>query len=135
MHIAITTEEENVGLVKLLLAAGADVNRAGPLGGQRPLHLAVNVGNIRAAKLLLSHDADVNARTEFGESPLHVAARQGNVQMAELLMAEGAKVNAKNVDGLSPLDYAISSGQAGKKVTDVLRQHGGKAYAQWPDVR
>ena len=42
--------------------------------GNTPLHWAAFKGSVRAMKVLLSFDVDVNARAQSGWSPLHDAA-------------------------------------------------------------
>jgi ankyrin repeat protein len=94
-------------LVRLLLAAGADVNRREPDTGRSPLHAAVAAGSGRDApevvRVLLDAGADVNATTVDGASALDIsrvaAARTRRADagqatahdaLAELLVARGA---------------------------------------------
>ncbi|MGY1705018.1 ankyrin repeat domain-containing protein [Geodermatophilus sp. SYSU D00697] len=94
-------------LVRLLLAAGADVNRREPDTGRAPLHVAVASGTDGDApdvvRVLLDAGADVNATTTDGASALDIsrvaaartrrdAAGQAGVHdaLADLLVARGA---------------------------------------------
>ncbi|MGR6965747.1 ankyrin repeat domain-containing protein [Geodermatophilus sp. URMC 61] len=94
-------------LVRLLLAAGADVNRREPDTGRAPLHTAVVAGPGRDApevvRVLLDAGADVNATTVDGASALDItrvaAARTrrddagqatAHDTLADLLVARGA---------------------------------------------
>jgi ankyrin repeat protein len=94
-------------LVRLLLEAGADVNRRDPQNGRTPLHAAVGSGphesRIEIIALLLDAGADVNATTNDGASALDMArvaaARHrrnedgqaaGLDQLAEFLVEHGA---------------------------------------------
>jgi ankyrin repeat protein len=94
-------------LVRLLLQAGADVNRRDPATGRTSLHAAVAAGPDGDApeivRVLLAAGADVNATTHDGASALdmsHLAAARhrrndagratGNDALAELLVAHGA---------------------------------------------
>jgi ankyrin repeat protein len=94
-------------LVRLLLEAGADVNRRDPQTGRTPLHAAIGSGpdgaRMEIITLLLAAGADVNATTNDGASGLDMArvaaARHrrnddgqaaGLDQLAEFLVAHGA---------------------------------------------
>jgi ankyrin repeat protein len=94
-------------LVRLLLAAGADVNRREPDTGRSPLHAAVAAGSAHDApevvRELLDAGADVNATTADGASALDISrvaaarkrrddAGQATVHdtLADLLVARGA---------------------------------------------
>jgi ankyrin repeat protein len=94
-------------LVRMLLAAGADVDRRDHESGRAPLHEAVAAAPAGDApdvvRALLAAGADVNATTSDGASALDIsrvaAARSrrsdagradGNDALAELLVAHGA---------------------------------------------
>jgi ankyrin repeat protein len=94
-------------LVRLLLDAGADVDRRDPETGRVPLHVAVTAGpggdSAEVVRVLLAAGADVNATTNDGASPLDIsrvaAARHrradagrasGNDALADLLVSHGA---------------------------------------------
>ena len=80
-------------MVKLLLAAGADVNarNSDVLNGFTPLLAALNQGYAGAAKLLINVGADVNARTKSGETALMLARQKGYTDVVEILQKAGAK--------------------------------------------
>ena len=94
-------------LVRLLLDAGADVDRRDPETRRVPLHAAVTAGPggdpAEVVRVLLAAGADVNATTNDGASPLDIsrvaAARHrradagrasGNDALADLLVSHGA---------------------------------------------
>ncbi len=76
-----------------------------------PLHSAAAAlsDNGAATQVLLSHGADVNARTSNGSTPLHLAAASHGIETMKALLAHGADINAtkSNVgefdDGWTPL--------------------------------
>lgn len=87
-------------VVSMLLDKGADVNVADNLG-VTPLIAAATIGDTRVARLLLSHDADANARAEgMGSTatPLMGAARNGDVELTRLLLAKKPDVNVVSRD-------------------------------------
>lgn len=105
----VQTEEE----VKLMLAAGADVNYKG-YRGDTPLHYIVERDAFSDTDnsvvcALIAGGADVNARNEDGETPLHKAV--GDVDIDEVgledviraLIDGGADVNAEDNNGRTPL--------------------------------
>ena len=76
------------GMVKLLLANGANANLAGE-NGETPLMHAVQQGSLDMAQMLLAGKADVNAREkQFDQTALMWAA--GHPELTTLLLAHGA---------------------------------------------
>jgi cytochrome c len=95
--------------VRRLLAEGADIGEATPLG--TPLHLAALKGQLRAAEVLVAAGAAVDAPAgKLRFTPLHMAALGGGGEVAAFLLASGAGVDARNVKGNTPLHLAASSG-------------------------
>jgi ankyrin repeat protein len=114
------TEDDAVEVLKVLHAAGADVNVVAKMH-----HLA---------------------RTRGGTA-LHYATRQGWTKAMKELISYGADVNLKDFDGLTALDYAMARGYIpflGQKmpvrqdVVAVLRDHGATVELvkapDWPPV-
>lgn len=87
------------------------------------LHYATLANNREVVKLLLTHEANANAKdNEVGDTPLILAAGKGYKEIAELLLAYGADVNAADNLG-TPLAWATHTGHA--DIANLLRQHGG----------
>ena len=82
----------HAGIVKALLAAGADVNAASN-SGMTALICACVIGSLEAARALVASGANVNAVDEHGRTPLNLArGRDGHANSAveALLLAAGA---------------------------------------------
>ena len=78
--------EERTEIVKLLIAAGADVNKRTIAGSEDGLCFM----------------RDVRLR---GETPLHRAAAYANLEIVKLLIEAGADINMKDANGDSPITW------------------------------
>jgi ankyrin repeat protein len=96
--------------VRALLAAGADVNAMEPERKQNALMWAISQKHSEVARLLLEHDAEVDAKSKSGSTPLHFAAREGDFESAQILVKAGADVNAKDRMKVGPLLTATVRG-------------------------
>src|SRR5262249_9604229 len=83
--------------IRLLVAAGADVNDTLP-NGMSALVLASHSGQGQAASVLLEKGADPNA-AEIGYNALHAAVLRGDVTLVEDLLRHGAKPNPQITKG------------------------------------
>jgi hypothetical protein len=86
----------DLDMVKLLIAAGADVNGGAvnvPPYYQRPLEIAVLKGDIEMARVLVGAHADPNAPLTGGASHLREAVERNDVGMVRVLLAGGARPN------------------------------------------
>ena len=76
--------------------------------------MAVTGGQLKFARMLLKHNAEVNARSDSDSTPLHHAASGGHLELARLLLKHNAEINAEtNVgspNGSTPLQQAASEG-------------------------
>ena len=59
--------------------------------GYTPLHHAAWNGRTEIAELLITTDADVNAKIEDSGTPLDVAIRRNHPEIADLLRKHGGK--------------------------------------------
>ena len=129
LHRTINQQEDRaIGAVQFLLEHGADVN-AKRDDLCTPLHLALNVGKLKAAHILIEHHADVNARHDDGQAPLHLLSRwepqQGEddgTDIAKQLLERGANVNEKDNDNATPLHLASYYKRI--EIVRVLLDHG-----------
>ncbi|MBN1845621.1 MAG: ankyrin repeat domain-containing protein [Sedimentisphaerales bacterium] len=111
----------DVGLVKLVLAHGANVD-AGDRLGTPALFFAVEGRYEEVVRMLLAAGADVNQREKNGRTALHRAVMQNVEDMAEFLIDKGADVNIRDRYGHTPLKIAIM----GKRTTmaAMLQKYG-----------
>lgn len=106
-HIA--TFNENFELLAYLVHLGANISAADDKSGRRPIHYAVELGNLELTKFIVSRlSANVNATTFDLNTPLHVAAGRDLHRLVYFLLESGASRNAINCEGLTPYQVAKS---------------------------
>lgn len=111
--------------VKLLLAAGADVNFHPRHRQWSTLLLAANCNRSGTLELLIRVGADVNARCwKMSYTPLYLAGVTGNLSGASLLLDYGADVMVADSDGCFVLEGCTSA-----ENTEYMLQ---VAAAKWP---
>ena len=95
-----------------LIAAGAEVNAAGPVNstsGATPLLRATGNGHSDAVKLLLEQRANPNtAYNPSGITPLMLAAADGNTNIAGMLLAHGARMDLEDNSRETALFKAVN---------------------------
>lgn len=105
-------------MVQALIAVGAEMESR-DRRGWTPLIYAAHMGHIKATRVLLSYQEDVNKETAdlSGNTPLLHAAAQGWLGVATLLvddrdpMGVGASTSAQNKCGNTALHVATEAGQ------------------------
>lgn len=106
VHLAATSF--NPEILALLVKRGADIEVERD-DKMTPLHLAAMMNPIpEAAKFLLDHGADPEARNNRGETPLHSAMDNYNPEVGILLIERGADVYAKDDEGVTPREKLTS---------------------------
>jgi ankyrin repeat protein len=112
-----SSSEVYLGVLRLLLEKGADVNAKNYLG-VTALHAAVLYGaEVSGVELLIEHGAKVNAVADAqGWTPLHGAAGMGRADLVEVLLKHGADRTLKDGRGMTPLQVA----EAAKK-DDIVK--------------
>ncbi|TRX93685.1 hypothetical protein FHL15_005361 [Xylaria flabelliformis] len=111
----------NIGIMKLLLTAGADLGLQDD-SGWAPLHLASYHGHSEAVKLLLKDGASIGLQTNDGSSPLLISAAHGHAQVVKLLLDNGAMLNEPDDLGWTPLASACCHGYT--EVARLLLENG-----------
>ena len=109
--LAAACRKGYAGIVKELLAAGADFNARS--GVYTSLMYAAQFGHVKIIKTLLDAGADKNEATNFGGSTsLAIAAKHGSVDAVKELLAAGASTENANNHGNTALTLAIIDGHS-----------------------
>ena len=153
LALILSPQQEAVALahrlnsIRLLLGKGAKVNTQDHQG-ETPLQVAagmpmeggfsgeVTVLNQHTAiqfhlaiiNLLLSHDANVNAKNRSGMDALITLAEIGMADTVRLLLTHGADVNSRDANGTTALMYAAIEGHVG--AIQLLLAHGANVNAR-----
>lgn len=138
--LLLAASEGNTESVKLLLAAGADINHRDDCDGRTALTRALQAGHADCAALLANADGldfrpwtpltlgvaqqdlealrrfigtgnDVNEACSEGFTPLQLAATLGYTEAVSLLLDAGADIEKADEFGYTPLGYALHTGK------------------------
>jgi ankyrin repeat protein len=112
------SQSSDLGLMKLLLARGADP-KINTVLNVTPLQVAAGIGwvdgittewseaaNVQAVKLLLDLGVDPNVQSDTGRTALHGAAHKGRPAVVQMLVDHGAKLDIR--------DYGNTDNRGGK---------------------
>lgn len=124
LHFVPRHQGDRVGVARLLIESGAEVNLGRSRGIHTPLHAAAESDDVELVELLLDHGADASAKDQHGVTPLlstyvpavvrllldhgaqpqgwtplHAAAGDNDARRAVALVRQGANVNAARADG------------------------------------
>ncbi|KQX53445.1 MULTISPECIES: ankyrin repeat domain-containing protein [unclassified Streptomyces] len=117
---------DEAGIVRVLLAAGADPGRgSGEDGGDLPLCGAACGGHAGVVRALLSAGAPADQEEAYGFTALAWALRLGHADTARVLLEYGADPDRRGPDGLLPLVAAARRGSTG--CVRALLDHGADA--------
>lgn len=105
-----SAEDGDLGSVRRLLDAGADVNLRHP-GDGTPLIGAARGGQLEMAEFLIDRGADVNLACPGDGNPLIAASAHGSVEIVRLLLHHGADIDAVVPGDENALIAASANGQ------------------------
>lgn len=119
----VTEEGEQLSIVELLLARGANPNTV-DRKGWTPVALGAEYGSPEIVSALLRRGANVNVRTTSlgNQSPLMIAIRRNNLAMLKAFLAAKPDLSVVDSKGLTALDYAQRYQDSG--MIDLLRKAG-----------
>ena len=120
--LAWACDHGDISTVDRLRKAGADVNKAGALGGPTALWAASFCGHMEIIQYLLEHGADVNASNVDRGSSLYVAASGCFPEVVRELLLHKANPNLSGGSHVRPLNVAAYSGYT--EIVQILLEHG-----------
>jgi ankyrin repeat protein len=86
--------DNNAGVVKALIDAGADIRERSKSGSFSPYLFAVRGGHLETSRVLLDAGADVNEAMPDGTSALVLAVMNAHYELAAFLLERGAAPDA-----------------------------------------
>jgi ankyrin repeat protein len=131
--LCIAAQEGHADMVRVLLAGGAEPDRARG-DGVVPLYIAVQNGHHAAVRALLAAGASARSCAVGGFSALYLASQEGDTEMVRELARAGAAVDERQPDGLVPLAAAVRNGH--REAEAALMQAGADpalAWCSWED--
>lgn len=129
---------DNAAVAKLLIEKGASLHAKTSIGQVgTPLMGAAHNGNLELTRLLLAHNADINAISAESDgnvkngpvavgnlTPLHFAVANGSAEEVKLLLDAGAPVDPRDVRGMTPLMFAVSNDRPNVDIVRLLLAKG-----------
>lgn len=131
LHLALEGRPPSPGVVRKLLATGANVNYPDQYG-YPPVSRIKGEGFGYFMRLLLEAGADLSlGRVPVGTTQLIEQLRAGKVENTELMIAAGADLNAPDRQGITPLVYALytSFRDPNRRILRALLKGGADAHA------
>ncbi|KAL8952932.1 MAG: hypothetical protein Q9222_001191 [Ikaeria aurantiellina] len=120
-------DDYHVGILRILLDAGADPSTRGQQGVSE-LYTAAKDGDVEIVKYMLESGTDPSIQTMYGWAPLRWAASYGYIGCVRLLLEAGADPDVISDQDVTPLDLATRADQS--IVIGLLRDAGAKLFEQ-----
>lgn len=110
----------HVGIARLLIAAGADVNAKDNMEDS-PFLYAGAEGRNEILKMTLAAGADLKSLNRYGGTALIPAAHHGHAETVKILLATAIDKDHVNKLGWTALLEAVILGDGGKTHTEIVR--------------
>lgn len=108
-HLHRTTAAGDTALLRLLIDAGADLDKTDKAGWPL-LHTAVLNNQANCIPYLLQRGVYASATSAGGYSALHLAVAMGRTDCVQKLVADATLINLRTRDGCTPLHLAVRLG-------------------------
>jgi hypothetical protein len=105
MHAAM---RDHSGVVSVLLARGANVERTDGRGRNALMNAALSGASAATVDALIDHGAALEARGRDGSTALLYGACWGRTRTVAALIMRGARLDARDQRGWSALDWVVS---------------------------
>lgn len=122
LHLSSTDNN----ILELLLKNGANPNKVSYTKQETPLMMAAKKGDLEWMKLLLNHNANINALNWRNQSALTCAVINNQLNACKLLIQHKCRINEIDSDGFSPISYALRG--KNKDVLNLLIISGGRLH-------
>ncbi|KAF4457412.1 hypothetical protein F53441_653 [Fusarium austroafricanum] len=122
--LAVAVAEGHLGVAKLLLEAGADVNYINPTSGVFILQLVKTQGLMA---LLLEYCPNTSLRDNMGNTALHPYDFDQGVPVMQRLINFNCDVNLPNLRGITPLHFTCL--RSSLEAVKLLSKHGASVDA------
>lgn len=120
--LGVASRDGNVEAIKVLCAAGANVNATQTYGFRTALFIAAEQNKPDAINALCQYGANIEARAMQSRTALMHAIEMRNPQAINALLAKGANPNHSAWDRVTPLKMAVAQGDL--DTVQALHEHG-----------
>lgn len=119
----------NTDVVKLLLGSGKSAQEKISMGcDSNALQLAMELGHIQIAALLLENGVNANQSIQENWKPIHLTIQHNRPEILEILLQHGADIDATTGDGSTAFHLAANANQT--KILEILITNGANMLAK-----
>lgn len=126
--LSTAIQKKHIGIIRLLIHAGADVNKRLRGLHRSFLHRAIRDNDMDMANILLDVGANINILDAYKRTPLCYAARVGKTNGLRFLLRAGADVNYTCYKGRTALHFAAMNPIP--ENVELLLSFGANIYAE-----